>query len=187
MSNKKGSNRPEYLDIVRLISDVAPVLKKYKKRKKLRPQEKAAITRFWNNYNKIEHRDLMVPISKRQYKTLKDKSSIIKGGFRAARFNNLSEDASVHVQGGHYVIKSSKRHWIYHEVPLDFREFKSHAVRIFARGKVVSLHVWTNKGRAAHGYYSTAQLFPALETLYFARYSEIGEWLLGYAYHILKK
>lgn len=127
MSKKKRQRRPiqSYLESVRELSKFVPALKKYKRRKTLKPQEKSAITR---KEHIIRYTDYLIPVTKKQARKLKDHlfqpETIIKTGKRrgqvqrhkgiqAIQLRNTGSDVQIISGGKDLLIESNGWLWAY--------------------------------------------------------------------------
>lgn len=123
-----------YLESARELATVIPSLKKYKKRKTLRPAEKAAIARkekiFRETYTSIDN---LIPLSKSQARELKDvvfqPETLIRSGPRkgqtmrhhfvqAIQLRNTGRDTKIIKKlGSNIVVVSNGRTWVYWKLP----------------------------------------------------------------------
>lgn len=123
-----------YLESVKTLAPFIPSLKKYKKRKRLKPAEKSAIARKENilrqTYTQIDH---LIPVSKRKARELRnilyEPETIIKSGKRkgqtlrhhfiqAVQLRNVGHDARIlkKVDQNIFVV-SNGRTWVYWKLP----------------------------------------------------------------------
>lgn len=123
-----------YLESAKELSRFIPSLKKYKKRKTLKPSEKSAIARKENilrdSYTQLED---LIPVTKKQARELKDllwqPETLIKTGTRkgqtsrhhfvqALRLRNVGKDTHIikKIDRNIYVV-SNGRTWVYWKLP----------------------------------------------------------------------
>ena len=137
MSRKKSRRikRPtsEYLEAAKRLMMFVPGLKKYKRRKTLRPQEKSVIKKY---ENALRYTDHLIPVTEKQYKHLRDElyiphmpdrtvtdkitgEKIIKRGkpvhgVRAIRLKGMSPNTKlVTVTNTNITIASNGRKWLF--------------------------------------------------------------------------
>lgn len=111
MSNPKKYKRPasSYLESVKRLIKFAPGLAKYKRRKTLKPSEKAAIARKENILR--YHTEHLVPVSKKLSKELKP--VMFAPGIRAVELRNTSPGATIRQVGKDMTVTSNGRTWLY--------------------------------------------------------------------------
>ena len=102
MSRKRKTKRPvsNYLKSAIENNSIVPSLKKYRRRKRLSRWEKGAITRAENKIRRHGGKTKLFPLSKRQQKSLKDKSAIVGKGIKAVSLNNTADDAEIRIVKG---------------------------------------------------------------------------------------
>jgi len=129
MSKPKRSTE-SYLSSARSLVPFAPGLKKYKRRKTLKPAEKGAITRKENAL--AFHTDKLVPVSKQLARQLKDQLFVPKRrvydeetdqyryeegqgrqGIRAIELRNTGMDAKIHKVKDDMIVTSNGRTFLY--------------------------------------------------------------------------
>lgn len=107
MSRRK---RPtdEYLQAAKRLAQIIPSLKKYKKRKTLKPAEKSAIAR---REKQLRYADHLIPLSPKQYESLKHQA--IAPGIHALQLRNTSPDAKFRMVGRDFIVTSNGREFLY--------------------------------------------------------------------------
>jgi hypothetical protein len=108
MSRAKRSTA-DYLASARKNSIFAPSLRKYKRRKKLKPAEKGAITRKENalkgSYN-------LKPLTKKQARKMRD--VLYAPGVAAIQLSNTGEEVKIHVtEDKNMFVTTNGRTWVY--------------------------------------------------------------------------
>lgn len=137
MSTRRKSKKPkktdaEYIENAKNLDKFVPGLKKYRRRRKLKPSEKGYITRMVNALRFTDH---LIPVTKKQYRHLKDElyiprtpdrvkkdrygnETIIPGkpvhGVRAIRLKGMSSTTKlITVKATDLTIASNGRKWIF--------------------------------------------------------------------------
>lgn len=120
---KKKSNRTieSYLNAARDLSKIVPKLAKYRKRKTLKPAEKAAISRREKQLKGVTH---LHPVTKQQARKLKKK--LFLPGVRAIRLRGVPPNAKLKIskKGDVEIIYNNMR-WIYWALDRDTVRSKS--------------------------------------------------------------
>lgn len=117
--SKQKRETASYIESVKQLAKFAPSLKKYKRRKKLRPAEKGAITRKENLLR--FHTQTLFPVNKKLAKELK--GQLFAPGIHAIEFRNTAPNAKIHKVGQDLVLTSNGRTFLYWR--LDREDVKS--------------------------------------------------------------
>jgi hypothetical protein len=158
MSKKKRQGRPiqSYLESARELSKFIPALKKYKRRKTLKPQEKAAITR---KEKIVRYTDYLIPVTKKQARELKDHlfqpETIIKTGKRrgqtqrhkgiqAIQLRNTGADTRIISGGKNLLIASNGWLWAYWHIPIPKKNTATPSARELQLVKQYAEDAFTN-------------------------------------------
>lgn len=206
-TRKKPKSRrttDEYLSAARNMAKLVPGLRKYKRRKTLKPQEKAAIRRA---EKKLHGGFNLIPVDKRTAKELKD--LLWAPGVQAIQFKNISPDAVVRRIKKDIYITSNGRNWIYWKLPdtsvgtmetsreeleqmseeypeafretFDIERLEELAARAYEDTRVKSVHLWTKQGRVGEGFRTLKQFMQWLYQEY-SHYKDTERWVIGIAF-----
>ena len=164
---KKPRTVNSYIKSVERLAKFAPSLRKYKRRKRLNRWEKGAIARKEKVIGSTEN---LFALSKRQTKALskESRSAIVGKGVRAVRLRNTSSEAKVRIREGFITTeetvkdkkkaKRKRRKIRYVPVPADLGALIKAGLDIFdraeSRGKIVTVWLWLDTGRAGGGFRS---------------------------------
>lgn len=198
MSRRRKQKRPvtDYLQSAKSLSKFAPALKKYSKRKTLKPQEKAAIARKEKILRYAHH---LIPVSKKTARKLKGK--LFAPGIRAVQLNNTSDHAKVAVVNKELFVTSNGRDWLYWDVegakPADMKRAATQAFtnvrdafpiekiaalvhKAFRKPTTREVYLWTAQGRVGQGFESLKQFLRWFNREYHG-YSQPEKWINGIA------
>jgi hypothetical protein len=109
---KKGPKRSteDYLASAKKLAPLVPGLKKYRRRKTLKPGQKAAIARRERQLKNIPY---LFPVTKKQKRQL-GKGKMFLPGVRAIQLRGVQEDAKIKIgKLGDIFISYKERRWIY--------------------------------------------------------------------------
>lgn len=98
----------DYLSSASALSILVPGLRKYRKRKTLKPSEKAAITRREKQLKNIPY---LVPVTAKQAKKLKGK--LFFPGIQAIQLRNVPNTARIKIRGKDIEVIDGQFRWIY--------------------------------------------------------------------------
>lgn len=100
-AKRKHRTRPasELLRLAKEIDDLAPGLKRLRRRKTLTPAEKAWITRTANRVQEIGGKSKLLPVTEKQAKKLRKQKLVVGKGIRAVAKNNMG-DAKLSIKKG---------------------------------------------------------------------------------------
>jgi len=181
---RKGQKRPatSYLSSARNLSQWAPSLKRYAKRKTLTPAEKAAITR---KENILKHYNLasFKPLTSAQARIAKRQGLLEeKQGVRGIYLRNSAPGAKVTISKGKISVRSNGHTIRYVRVsPPDPVDIVQAADEAFSHKGKITVWLWTRSGRASAGFRSLRQ-FAAHVMAAFAAYKDTDEWINGVAW-----
>lgn len=182
----------DYLKSATNNAALVPSLKKYKRRKQLKPQEKAAITRAAKNIAKVSRGATLVPLTKSQVKALGPGKAAMPGrGIRAIGLRSgVIKDAKISVRKGQVLVrqKGKKHKRIWHFIPTapDINDIEPVLKKWFRSGKgQVSAHPYTTMGHVQEGYPTLAQAIAGFAE-FITRYSladptGFAKWFEGVA------
>lgn len=106
---KAARSTAQYLESAKALSALVPKLRKYRKRKTLKPSEKGAITRREKQLKGVTH---LFPVTKKQARRLKGKTFL--PGVQAVRLRGVAEGAELKVsRKGDIEVKYNGMEWIY--------------------------------------------------------------------------
>lgn len=157
MAKKIFRSDASYVLAAKSLANVAPSLAKYKRRKKLKPAEKAAISRMERKINDITYKANdgkgLIPVSKSQAKRL-PKSALIGGGIRALIPQNfLGSNQKISFAGGKLSMMAAEGRR-YYFVPVKNRDnLKPTAEKIFDTypKRKIQINLWTVSGEGKQG------------------------------------
>lgn len=187
---KKTSKRSNkaYINTAKTLKKFIPSLAKYTNSRSLTRYQKSAITRASNNLAKAKavHGASLYPLSKRQYKALKDKTPVIRNGIRAVAFRSPVNGDRLHIRNGKIVIYQpgpEPKTWHYINVKPYPETIIAAAKKLFKKfkGKRIQVHLWLARGRASMGY-RTFQLAYDAFSKKLHEYKSIDQWVFGLAY-----
>jgi hypothetical protein len=118
MSRRVKRPTSDYIEAAKRLAQFAPVLAKYKRRKNLKPYEKSVIKRYENALRFVDN---LVPITKKQYRDLKDevyipytKNNKPIYGIHALRLKGMSPNTKImKVKNTDITIASNGRKWLF--------------------------------------------------------------------------
>lgn len=175
---KNPKSTADYLKSAREIKAFAPSLAKYSRRKSLRPQEKAAIQRKLNLVSKLSRSAELKPLTKQQFKSLRDKSVTVGQGIRAVRLRN-QPDAKISVERGRLIVRSHKRKFEYFKTRSDADSIIDKARDLFAKRKRrQAVYLLNQYGRSAQGFGDLNSLTRFLDERW-SQYKATQEWFKG--------
>lgn len=202
MVSRKGKTpRPisSYRGSAKELAKLIPSLSKYKNRKRLSPQEKAAITRAERKAREVRG---AIPLTAAQAKRL-GKKALIGGGVRGIAMEGFGRDSKLYVpknKTGRVQIRSANRriHLVAFQAD-DIRAYDEDADAIDQwadeigalfqdnKGKHVTVWLWTANGRSHEGFRSLGAFLDKIEDILSGRkYQNAEKWLLGYQYLVEK-
>lgn len=126
---RKKRETASYLSAARRLAPYVPRLAKYKRRKTLKPSEKAAISRY---ENLIPFTTDLKPVSKRRESELKEffyrpittvltgkrkGQRVEHGGIRAIMMRNTADDVDIQKIDKGLMLESNGRQWVYWKLP----------------------------------------------------------------------
>jgi hypothetical protein len=191
---KRRKTRPEsdYINSAKRLAAFVPSLKKYKRRKRLKPQEKSAIARREKQLHYFTTR--LAPLSKKDARIAKRKGEIFsvqekiksgkkKGqyrtvyGFSAVDTGTLSYGTKARYDKNKNLILSTpqKDVWEFRSLPggaFDIADLIALAEEAFADPEMIQFHLWTVKGIAG-------QRYKTLKRFIFDTSDEGGAWRIA--------
>lgn len=170
-------------------SKLVPSLRKYRRRKTLKPQEKSAITRAEKKIKRAGTGSTLLPITSKQARQLKDKSAIVGDGIRAIR-QRAAQGAKVRVVDGELVVKIRSREWHFEDfLPFQLLEMMARIDILFDLAedleKELFITVWTASGRLPQTFPERIEAQREIETFvekYRALDPDFDDWFLGLAW-----
>jgi hypothetical protein len=163
---KKGPKRSteDYLASAKRLSPLVPGLRKYRRRKTLKPAQKGAIARRERQLKNIPY---LFPVTKKQKKQL-GKGKMFLPGVRAIQLRGVQEDAKIKIgKLGDIFITYKERHWIYWSLDREtvrsrkgmrksgeaafskmfpIEKISEMAAEAFARSDVKEVRLWAHAG-----------------------------------------
>ncbi len=168
---RKRIKRPDesYLQAAKQLANLVPKLKKYRKRKTLKPSEKSAIARREKQLRGVTD---LHPVTKKQARKLKKK--LFLPGIQAIRLRGVPEDAKIKISAkGDISLTYNKRRWIYWGLDRDtvrskrgmknagrdafnlqfpIEKVADLAKAAFKKLKVQQVNLWAHAGRVGDGF-----------------------------------
>lgn len=185
--SSKRTNK-DYINSAKQLKKFIPSLAKYTNSRSLTRWQKSAITRASNNLAKAKavHGASLYPLSKRQFKALKDKSPVIMNGIRAVAFRSPVDGDKLSIRKGKIIIKQpgpEPKIWHYINVKPYPETIIAAAEKLFKKfkGKRIQVHLWLARGRASMGYRSFQLAYDAFSKK-LHEYKAIDQWIFGIAY-----
>lgn len=168
----------DYLRLARDLKSVAPSLKKYTRRKTLKPAEKAAIKRAFNHYQEASRGGKIVPAHPNQVRSLDNREIVRQGngiyGFKMANYDPTRGD-EIHVRNGHLELKQPKiGTWRFEKQPPDETRVYNRVLEIWQENqKPTDVAIWSGAGwfKAQHlDAPDTAEMAASEISAFIARY-----------------
>lgn len=182
---KRASER-ELLNAARELSDIAPGLKKFRRRKTLKPAEKGLITRTVNRVKKFGGKENMIVLTPAQQKVARKQKLLIGGGIAAVSRGGMPSDTKMRVttKGKKKQIKfvagkeKTKREFFFQRVP-DIENVPDTMIDIIddAKPRRVLVYLWTVHGRGKIGAgteYAVEQEFGHLRNHTYSQYQKFN-------------
>jgi hypothetical protein len=161
MPKRKGKKRKastsELLQAARQVDDIAPGLKRLRRRRTLKPWEKAWITRTLNKVNEYGGKSNLIPVQKNQIKKARKNKLTVGGGITAIPKGGFG-DGKLALRNGKPVIveKAGNKTRVWHfERITDPQSIPDRMLELFrqfdAKKKRPIFYLMTTKGRGKTG------------------------------------
>lgn len=185
----------EYVEIAKRLSIYAPGLKKYKRRKKLSPQEKAAIS---HKLKLLRYTQNLIPISK---KTAKELKGLLAPGIQAIPMLGVGENATVERVSKDMILTTNGRTYILWQLKqvttksmkkaaekifspsFDLEALAKLAERAFQKFKVIRIQLWSEHGIVGDTFRTLNEWVQWLYESY-QQYQNVERWVNGIAIRI---
>jgi hypothetical protein len=196
MKKSKKRTTDDYVKSAKILAKFAPSLAKYKRRKKLSAQEKAAITR---KENLLRFASELVPVTKKQARLLKNE--LFAPGIRAIQLRNTGGKAKIKIIKKDLMITVNGRTWIYWRLDkfdtesieyagtVAFTQIRQAfplekvaelADRAFSSLKTKEVYLWSKQGRVGEGFKDIESFMEWVGESY-GGYNNPSAWVNGIA------
>lgn len=168
MSRRQKRPTNEYLAAAKRLAKFVPALRKYKRRKTLKPSEKAAIAR---REKQLRYTDHLIPVNKKLAKKLK--KQLVAPGVSAVQLRNTGKHTTIHSVNRDMMVTSNGRTWLYWTLDRDKvsnrkkfedaaedafdNEFPTERIAELARKaytelRPMAVYLWAPTGRVGRGF-----------------------------------